>query len=96
MRFLPNEHADVTAALNEHGIDLAAVLFVKRRGRLHVEVPGRSEAFAFFRKKSTRLDEHGRWQERIEYFIGLGKKDPCDWSAVISALREWLERPGSV
>ncbi len=93
MRFLPHEHADVTDALKAHGIDAATVLFVKRRGRLHVEIPGRSDAFAFFREKSTRLDEHGRWQERVDYFIGMGKKEPCDWSAVMAALNAWLQQP---
>lgn len=90
MRFLPNEHADVTAALKEHSIDPATVLFVKRRGRLHVEVPGRTDGFAFFREKSTKLDGGGRWVERVDYFIGMGKKEPCDWSTVLKALLEWL------
>ncbi|MBP7450856.1 MAG: hypothetical protein KA817_12540 [Flavobacteriales bacterium] len=90
MRFLPNEYADVTAALREHGIDPATVLFVKRRGRLHVELPGRADTFAFFREKSTKLDDQGRWHERVDYHIGMGKKDPCDWSAVMQALTAWL------
>ncbi len=90
MRFLPNEYADVTAALREHGIDPAMVLFVKRRGRLHVEIPGRADTFAFFREKSTKLDDQGRWQERVDYFIGTGKKDPFDWSVVMRALIAWL------
>ena len=89
MRFLPHEHADVTNALKMHGIDPASVLFVKRRGRLHVEIPGRSDAFAFFREKSTKLEE-GKWQERVEYFIGMGKKDPCDWLGVMAAFEKWL------
>lgn len=62
MRFLPHEHADVTTALKEHGIDPAAVLFVKRRGRLHVAIPGRSDAFAFFREKRHRPDLSGEHQ----------------------------------
>lgn len=90
MRFLPHEHADVTAALEHAGINPATVLFVKRRGRLHIEVPGRNDAFAFFREKTTRLDEHGRWQEHVDYFIGMGKKHPGDWSGVMVALRKWL------
>ena len=90
MRFLPHEHADVTAALKAQGIDPGTVLFVKRRGRLHVEVSGRSGSFAFFREKSTKLDEQGRWQEQVVYFIGQGKEQPCDWSAVMKALKRWL------
>lgn len=91
MRFLPHEHADVTAALQQEAIDPAKVLFVKRRGRLHVELPGRADAFAFFREKSTRLDAEGRWQERVDYFIGMDKQVPCDWASVMSALRTWLK-----
>lgn len=93
MRFLPHEHADVTTALKEHGIEPAVVLFVKRRGRLHVEIPGRSDAFAFFREKSTKLDDQGRWQERVDYYIGMGKKEPCDWNAVMAAFGKWLDIP---
>lgn len=91
MRFLKQEHEDITAALRAHGIDPTSVLFVKRRGRLHVEVPGREDAFAFFREKSTRLDD-GRWQEHVQYFLGMGKTDPCDWSGVLSAFHGWLDR----
>lgn len=92
MRFLPHEHADVVAALKSAGIDGTTLLFVKRRGRLHVELPGRSDAFAFFREKTTKLDEQGRWQERVDYFIGTDKKHPCDWLAVLRALEHWLVR----
>jgi hypothetical protein len=91
MRFLQHEHADVTTAMGERGIDPANVLFVKRRGRLHVEIPGRPDTFAFFREKSTKLDDQGRWQELVEHFVGTGKKDPCDWSEVMRAFRAWLK-----
>ena len=73
MRFLPHEHADIIGALEKHGIHPASVLFVKRRGRLYVQLPGRSDAFAFFREKSTKLDAQGKWQERVDYFIGMGR-----------------------
>lgn len=92
MRFLPHEHAGITAALAKQGIEPSSVLFVKRRGRLHVEMPGRTDAFAFFREKSTKLDEQGRWQERVDYFIGLGKKEPCEWAGVMEAFGEWLRQ----
>lgn len=91
MRFLLNEHADITAALRALGIDPATVLFVKRRGRLHVEVPGRPDAFAFFRKSGTRLDEQGRWQERVDYFIGTNKADARHWTEVLSVFDSWLK-----
>lgn len=91
MRFLPHEHTDISAALGRHGIEPASVLFVKRRGRLHVELPGRTRTFAFFRAKSTKLDPNGKWQERVDYFIGMGKKDPCDWTAVMAAFGKWLQ-----
>ena len=54
-------------------------------------IRARTDAFAFFREKSTKLDEHGKWQERVDYFTGMGKKDPCDWEAVIAALGKWLK-----
>lgn len=91
MRFLPEEHAAITAILERNGVRPNAVLFVKRRGRLHVEVPGRSGAFAFFRQKRTKLDELGNWQEHTEYYIGMEKKEPCDWLRMIAAFEEWLQ-----
>lgn len=91
MRFLPHEHAAVTAALVQHGIDPGTVLFVKRKGRLHVQLPGRPGMFAFFRERSTKLDEQGHWQERVDYFIGMDKQHPCDWPAVMAAFAAWLK-----
>jgi len=90
VRFLPNEHAAVVAALHARGVDPATVLFVKRRGRLHVQVPGHTDTFCFFREKSTKLDGQGRWQDRTDYFIGMDKEQPCEWSAVMSAFERWL------
>ncbi|HRH38221.1 MAG TPA: hypothetical protein PK760_07745 [Flavobacteriales bacterium] len=90
MRFLDHEHADVVAELKRNGLDERNVLFVKRRGRLHVELPGRDDAFAFFREKSAKLDEHGQWQEHVEYYIGNDKKNPCHWEQVVAAFKSWL------
>ncbi|HEX2616326.1 MAG TPA: hypothetical protein VHL57_02225 [Flavobacteriales bacterium] len=91
MRFLPHEHAAFTAALRESGVDTAMVLFVKRRGRLHVEVPGRTDTFSFFRSKGTSLDANGQWVERTDYFIGEGRGGAVrTWEDVLAAFRTWL------
>ncbi|MFZ1686680.1 MAG: hypothetical protein WAU70_04625 [Flavobacteriales bacterium] len=93
MRFLPHEHAAVTAALQAHGVDARSVLFVKRRGRLHIELPGRAGAFVFFRRKSTTLDAQGKWQDRVDYFIGNTKAEGlgCTWDVVLQAFTGWLK-----
>src|SRR5689334_11579493 len=92
MRFLPHEHAAVTQALEAHGVALRMVLFVKRRGRLHVQVPDRKDTFAFFRKKSTALDADGQWVHRVDYFIGNAdtKGEGVTWDAVMRAFHAWL------
>ena len=92
MRFLPHEHAAVTEALSSHGIDVRTVLFVKRRGRLHVELPGRTDTFAFLRKKKTRLDANGQWQDRTDYYLGNAKTEGVgiSWEEVLTAFRSWL------
>lgn len=92
MRFLPHEHKAITAALETHGIDPRSILFVKRHGRLHVELPGRSDAFIFFREKNTKLDERGHWQEGTDYFIGAArdKSTARGWSQVMEAFVTWL------
>lgn len=92
MRFLPQEHAAFTAALQAHGVDPGSVLFVKRRGRLYVQLPGsNASTFCFFREKTTKLDEHGQWVDRTHYFVGTGKEDPCDWSMVVRSFEQWLK-----
>ena len=93
MRFLANEHSDVIAALREHGVDPDRVLFVKRRGRLHVQVPDRTDTFAFFRKKSTRIDAAHEWEHRTDYFIGAANGPSCSWVDVMAAFRAWLKKP---
>jgi hypothetical protein len=90
MRFLPHEYAGITAALADQGIDPVSVLFVKRRGRMHVELSGRSDAFVFFREKSAKLDARGKWQEHVDYFLGMKKDDPVAWPDVLAALENWL------
>ncbi len=90
MRFLPHEHAAFVDALRRAGPDTATVLFVKRRGRLHVELPGRSDTFAFFREKSTKLNAEGRWQEQVSYYLGRDKDHPLEWAAVLRAFDHWL------
>lgn len=91
MRFLPHEHAAITAALAAVGIDPVSVLFVKRRGRLHVELPGRANTFAFYRARSTELDAEGRWVDRVAYFVGMDKKHPVAWADVLAAFAIWLQ-----
>jgi hypothetical protein len=98
MRFLPHEHAAITQALEAHGVDLRAVLFVKRRGRLHVQLPERKDTFAFFRKKSTSLDANGQWVHRVDYFIGHAdtKGEGVSWALVMDAFGMWLKSPQAV
>lgn len=95
MRFLPHEHAAVTGTLSAQGIDVRAVLFVKRRGRLHVQVPGRTDTFAFFRKKVTKLDANGKWEDRTDYYLGNAKAEGegISWDEVLRAFRSWLGSP---
>ncbi len=92
MRFLPHEHRAITDRIQQHGIDLRTVLFVKRRGRLHVEMPDRVDPFIFFREERTILDAQGCWQGQVEYFVGMAKRDPTDWHGVMVAFETWMDR----
>ena len=92
MRFLLHEHAAITDALHAQGIDPGTVLFVKRRGRLHVEVPGRPDAFVFFRRKDTRIGDDHAWAHRTDYYLGNAKAEGPGhtWTQVMEAFRAWL------
>ncbi len=93
MRFLAHEHAAITDALREHRIDPATVLFVKRRGWLHIELKEHVRSFAFHRKKRTILHEQGRWQEKVEYMINAHgqTKEGLALGDMITELQLWLK-----
>ncbi|MBK9074808.1 MAG: hypothetical protein IPL77_07470 [Flavobacteriales bacterium] len=61
---------------------------------MHVEVQGHGDAFVFFREKSARLDEYGRWQDSVRYFIGTGRTAPCVWEQVLTEFEKWLAAGG--
>jgi|GEM_PF-6747279 len=92
MRFLPHEHAAFAATLAAHGVDIKTVLFVKRRGRLHVQLAVRADMFIFFRKKITKLDGEGRWKDHTNYFIGEAREKgvACAWEDVLRSFGAWL------
>lgn len=90
MRFLASEHAAFVEALRDAGFDPTTVLFVKRHGWLHVELPNRSDAFAFFRERSTRLNTEGRWEDQVAYHIGKDKDHVLEWAEVLHAFQKWL------
>ena len=90
MRFLHHEHSALADALREAGFNPTTILFVKRRGRLHVELPGKSSAFVFFRERSTRLNAAGRWEDRTTYHLGKDKMNALEWGDVLRAFQEWL------
>ncbi|MDQ3102179.1 MAG: hypothetical protein M3R08_12385 [Bacteroidota bacterium] len=92
MRFLTNEHKMICDMLEHHGIDPTTVLFVKRRGWLHIQLGDHVRSFAFHRKKRTVLDEKGRWQEVVEYMIQRHgqAKEGLDLTGMIEELRRLL------
>ena len=92
MRFLRHEHADVTKMLEAYGVDPKAVLFVKRRGRVHVQIPGRRDTFSFFRKRSTTIGVDHEWQHRTDYYLAAEKAKGIgsSWEEVKSAFGTWL------
>jgi hypothetical protein len=94
MRFHQHEHKAITDSLRDHGIDPAAVLFIKRRGWVHLQLKEHVRSFAFHRKKRTVLDEQGHWQETIEYMVNEHgqAKEGLDLQGMIAELRNWLSR----
>jgi hypothetical protein len=92
MRFHQHEHKAICDALQEHGVDPATVLFVKRRGWVHVQLKEHVRSFAFHRKKRTALDAQGRWQETLEYMVNAHgqAKEGLDLQGMIAELHKWL------
>jgi hypothetical protein len=59
---------------------------------LNVQLPGRTDTFAFFRKKTTTLDANGRWTDRTDYYIGDAKAEGIGrtWEEVMDEFERWL------
>lgn len=93
MRFKPIEHSAIVEVMADHGIDPGAVLFVKRKGWLHVQLPDRITTFAFHRKKRTVLDKNGQWHDVVEYMIHAHGRttDGLDLAGMITVFERWLE-----
>ena len=91
MRFQIREHKELVKVLKEEGFAENEVLFVKKRGRLHVQLPDRTGAFYFFRKRTMELDQHGQFKPVVEYTVNDGKRT-MDWNAVLDRFAQWLRR----
>ena len=93
MRFHVHEHTAITEVLRANGIDPTTVLFVKKRGWVHIQLKEHVRSFAFHRKKRTVLDEHGRWQEQVEYMVhAYGQAmEGLDLEGMLIELRKWIE-----
>lgn len=92
MYFTEQERKAMSDLMVQHGIAPEAVLFVKRRGRMYVQVPGRKHDFAFLSRKATRLDDKGQWVNCVEYFLGPAKKDEAvTWGQLLTSFTAWLK-----
>lgn len=93
MYFTEPERKTMIDLMVQHGIAPEAVLFVKRRGRMYVQVPGRKDDFAFLSRKATRLDEQGRWVNSVEYFVGAAKADKAvSREELLDSFKSWLSQ----
>lgn len=89
MKFLPQEQQALMVVLRRFGFAEQEVLFVKRRGKVHVSLVNTSSEFHFHRKERTSLDESGQWVKSVEYYY-LDQRNPCDWGQVVDAFATWL------
>lgn len=93
MKFLPSEHKDIKAAIEQSGLSPLSFSFVKRHGRLMVQLTGNTAPFIFFRKEDVYLDAQKQWQKRVTYYTGKGAEQKMmnSWAGVMAAFTDWLK-----
>lgn len=91
MKFREFEHNDFKAAIEAAGRKYDEVMFVKKSGRLRVQIND-SNPFIFFRKTITVLDDQKHWSKVTTYDIESvsPKKKEVQWSEVVTELKKWL------
>lgn len=93
MKFLQNEFQSFQKIIHDNGFATSDFSFVKKRGRLFVHQVNRLDAFCFYRKKETKLNEQLQFEDTVLYFLDSQNKIKVDtWDEVFAAFEKWLKK----
>lgn len=92
MKFLMSEQKTLVAALESAGLTNDDYSFVKRKGRVHVQIEGK-EDFTFFRRKLANL-ANNQFEKSHSYEVAMhGHVIPVNsWEEVLEVFRAWLKK----
>ena len=91
MKFLSKESNFFKESISKEGLPLESFSFIKKRGSLYIDFLKREAPFIFHRKKYTEINGQGKWQDRVEYFVGKEKNDSIVWKQVQQKFELWLK-----
>lgn len=88
---MATERKDILLAIEAGGFPIETFEFVKRKGRVHIQMDGK-EDFVYFRKKETTLSADKTWEKGINYLVEMqGMSIPFDsWKDVMDVFVRWL------
>jgi len=94
VKFLAHEREGVNAAISASGLDINDFVFVKRKGRMHIQHVGSDEDFTYFRRKTSSIRDGNHFELKQVYEINFqGHVIPFDdWLDVLEIFKKWLER----
>ena len=92
MKFHIKEHKDFESVLAKNGFTKNDYSFSKKRGFLSINVKTKPEAFIYYRKKESRLDEKGQFTDVITYYLNKDKSISFEtWEEVLEAFDRFLK-----
>lgn len=93
MKFLKPEYDSFQKVIAENGLSSDEFTHVKKRGHLYVHQSGREDAFCFFRKKETILNDQLQFVDSIWYYLDAQNNVRCEsWEEVVVAFEKWIKR----
>lgn len=93
MKFLKQEYDSFQEVIADNGMSSDQFSHVKKRGHLYVQQEGREDAFCFFRKKETVLNDQLEFEDRVIYYLNAQNKVSCEsWEEVLVAFDKWLKK----
>ena len=93
MKFLAKEYRPIQESLEKMGFSMNDFQFVKKRGKLHIFFGSHeNNAFVFYRKSETVLDENKQWQKLTVYiqYSPIPERVYTDWKQVLANFEGWL------
>ncbi|MEO1051134.1 MAG: hypothetical protein AAFX87_10935 [Bacteroidota bacterium] len=93
MKLAKTQHKQILELTTQFGIKPEEVFFVKKKGRIRINLPNREDYFEFFKRKTTTINDDRQWEEHLIFEVNTGADllTVNSWEQVFESFGKWLE-----